>query len=237
MPARPTRLADRIVLVTRPEPGASATAQRLSAAGWTPLITPFMTVRPMRAALPPPGRVQAIVAASGNAVALPARYHPRPLLAVGKATASRARAAGFQHVHSADGDAQDLAAMASRVLDPAAGPLLLAAGHGQSMGLARALRMRGFTVQRRAVYAARPVRRCPQAAADAVAGGLHAALFFSAETAHVFVRRLPRSLRPCLAGTVAAVIGEGAAEALRQLPWRALRVALRPTQDEVLALL
>ena len=201
------------------------------------MVAPCLTVRPMRVALPGPARVQAVVAASGNAVALPGSYHGLKLLAVGNATAARARAAGFHHVHSADGDAAALAALATRTLDPAHGPLLLAAGRGQGMALARALRRSGFSVRRRAIYAATPVRRLPAHAADAVANGLQAALFFSTETAHAFARCLPPSLRTCLRGTDAAVIGQGAAEALRHLPWRAVRVAVRPTQDEVLALL
>ncbi len=201
------------------------------------MLGPLLTVRRTSVTLPDPLGVQAVIAASGNAVGLPGAYHRLPLLAVGGATAARARAAGFRTVHSADGDAQALAALAGRLLDPKASSLLLATGHGQGTALARLLRAAGFTVQRRAVYAAAPVRPFPQPAADAVAAGLHAALFFSAETAHAFARRLPQPLRPCLGGTIAAVIGPGAAEALRHLPWRALRVAVRPTQDGVLALL
>ncbi len=223
--------------MTRPQPGATATASRLVAAGWTPVLAPFLTVRPARVALPVATSVQAVVAASGNAVALPIAYTRLPLLAVGNATASRARAAGFTTVHSADGDAVALAGLAARLLDPARGPLLLATGRGQGTALARALRKGGFTVRRRAVYASAHVRRFPEPAADAITSGLHAALFFSTETARAFARLLPASLRPYLGHTDAAVIAPGAAQPLMHLPWRTLRVALRPTQDEVLALL
>ena len=223
--------------MTRPQPGAAATAARLAALGWRPIVAEFLGVRPSGATLPKPGRLQAIVAASGNAVGLPPAYHGLMLLTVGHATAARARAAGFGTVHSADGDAAALAALAARRLDPAAGPVLLATGRGLGTGLARALRERGFAVHRRAVYAASPARVFPPAAADGVAGGLHAALFFSTETARAFARLLPPHLLPCLRRTRAAVIGPGVADAVRHLPWQALRVALRPTQDEVLALL
>ena len=196
-----------------------------------------MAVRPFVTPLPAPAAIQAVIAASGNAVTLPAPFHALPLLAVGDATASRARAAGFGTVHSADGDAPALSALAGRLLDPAGGPLLLATGRGQGSELARLLRGRGFRVHRRAVYAAAAVRRFPRDAEQAVAEGLHAALFFSAETARAFARSIPAHLRPSLARTDAAVIGPGVADVLRHLPWRALRVAVRPTQDEVLALL
>ncbi len=223
--------------MTRPEPGASATAAHLREAGWNPVLAPFLTVRPVRIALPMTDAVQAVVAASGNAVALPDRFHALPLLAVGNATAARARTAGFGTVHSADGDASALAELAAHLLDPARGPLLLATGHGQGTALARALRKGGFTVRRRPVYASAHVGRFPAPAGDAIANGLHAALFFSTETARAFARLLPVSLRPFLGRTDAAVIAPGAAQPLMHLPWRTLRVAVRPTQDEVLALL
>ncbi len=223
------------MLVTRPEPGASATAARLRQAGFRPVLAPMLRVRPVRVALPAADAVVAVLVASGNAVRLPTTFRHVPLLAVGDATAERARTAGFSTVHSAGGDADDLAALAARVLAP--GPVLLATGKGEGTRLAAALRRCGFRVHRRAVYAATAVRRLPAAAARAIVAGLHAALFFSAATAYSFARSLPRALRPCLRQTDAVVIGPGVAAAVQHLPWRALRVAVRPTQDGVLALL
>ncbi len=226
------------ILVTRPEPGASRTARQLRTLGLIPIVAPFLLTTVLRACLPvePP---QAIVAASGNAAeVLPPSLHMLPLLAVGDATARRAREAGFADVRSADGDAADLVRLASTQLDPAAGPVMLATGQGQGVTLARDLRQHGFRVHRRAVYAACPVAEFPQAAADALERRrLRAALFFSAETSRAFVRLLPRTSRVLLAGVDALAIGSAAADVLRPLPWRAVRVALRPTQDGVLALI
>ena len=205
--------------------------------GCTPVLAPFLTVRPCQVALPPAADLQAVVAASGNATILPACHRTLPLLAVGDATAARARAAGFAAVHSADGDGKALSALAARLLSPANGPILLATGRGLGTQLAAALRHHGFVVHRRAVYAASTIRRFPPMAAGALQDGLDAALFFSAETARAFARLLPRDLLPTLSRTDAVVIGPQAGDALQHLPWRALRVALRPTQDEVLALL
>ena len=226
------------ILITRPEPGASATAARLLAAGLHPVVAPFLTIRPHPARLPPPTRVQAVLAASGNAVTLlPAAYHGLTLLTVGDATAARASAAGFTAVHSASGDAAALAALAAARLDPADGPVLVAVGCGQSTVLAIELRRRGFRVQRRVVYTAASVTRFPAEADMAIGGGLRAALFFSTETAESFVHLLPRRLDSALSGADALAIGAAAAAVLRHLPWRSVRVAVRPTQDGVLALL
>jgi uroporphyrinogen-III synthase len=223
-------------LVTRPEPGCTTTASRVAALGHRPVIAPFLVVRDCHVPLPAPDRVQAVIAASARATALPA-YTSLPFLAVGNATAAAARAAGFATIHSADGDAVALVALAARSLDPAHGPLLLATARGQGTRLAAALRAAGFLVHRRAVYAATSIRQFPPRAAEAIRDGLDAALFFSAETARAFARLLPRTLRDRLAHTTAVVIGNRAAEALQHLPFRELRVAVRPTQDEVLALL
>jgi len=226
------------ILVTRPEPGASRTATLLCASGLCPVVAPFLLTTLLKVRLPaePP---QAILAASGNAAeTLPKELHALPLLAVGDATARRAREAGFADVRSADGDAADLAQLATAHLNPAAGSVMLATGRGQGATLARDLRQRGFRVHRRAVYAAYPVVRFPPAALDALESRrLRAALFFSAETARAFVRLIPRTSRVLLAGVDALAIGSAAADVLRPLPWRAVRVALRPTQDGVLALI
>lgn len=212
---------------------------RLSAAGWQPIAAPCLTIRALNAPLPPPARLQAVLAASGNAVdALPPAYRDLPLLAVGDASAARARSAGFAAVRSAAGDAAALAALAAETCDPHGRALLLAAARGQGHALAAALRMNGFRVLRRATYLASPVPALPAPALAAIeAGSVHAALFFSAETARTFVRRLPPASRTRLHRVEALAIGAPAAEAIAPLPWRRIRVALRPTQSDLLALL
>lgn len=223
-------------MVTRPEPGASETAERLRALCHEPVVAPLLHISPLT--LAPFGEVGAVLVTSGNAVAsLPASLHSTPILAVGNATASRARAAGFARVVSADGDAAALAAVTRQSLPPGTA-LLFAAGRGQGAALAAALRAHSYVVYRRAVYAARPASRMPPAALQALRdGSLAAALFMSAETARAFVRLLPLALHPALAAVDALAIGPPAADALCVLPWRRVRVSAKPTQDSLLALL
>jgi uroporphyrinogen-III synthase len=223
------------VLITRPEAEAGLAALRVEQAGYTPLIAPLLAIRTETPRLPE--RYQAVLVTSSNALtALPPG--PMPLLAVGDATAARARALGFIHVLSAGRDATALAELAAHTLDPAAGPVLLASGAGQGAALAENLRARGFRVLRRVCYAAVPVARLPPDVAAAVAGGsLHAAIFMSAETARHFVRLLPAALHPSVCDSFALAIGNAAADALKPLPWRGIRRAATPTLDDVLALL
>ncbi len=223
-------------MVTRPEPGASETAQRLLALNYHPVVTPLLRVRRLEPALP--AEVDAVLVTSGNALpCLPANLRSTPLLAVGNATAERARAAGFVHVLSADGDAAALAELTLQECRPGA-VLLLATARKQGASLAAALRAAGFVVHRRAVYVAQPVACMPSAAVQALqCGSLAAALFLSAETARAFARLLPPQLLPALAAVEALAIGQPAAEAVRFLPWRRVRVSAKPTQDSILAML
>lgn len=228
------------ILITRPEPGASETARRVEALGLTPVLCPVLVVRQVTATLPPALRISALLVTSGNAVpALPAAYLSVPLFAVGNATADRARQAGFNHVTSADGDAKALAQHVRDKVDPAAGPLLLACGRHSGNPLASALRQAGYRVSRRVVYAADPVHALATDAFSALhLGVVRAALFFSAETARNFVTlaRTP-ALQTTLHEVDAVAIGPAARVALETLPWRRIRVAARPNQDEMLALL
>ena len=242
VPPHPAKsLPDRAtVLITRPEPGAGETAARITALGLHPIIAPLLMIAQRQANLPPSGRVQAIVATSRNAIpALPASHRHLPLFAVGDATAQHARAAGFEHVISADGDAHALVALLVRSCDRLAGPLLLATGQDQGTRIAANLRARGFRVVRRVVYASVAATILPEPVHRAFAAGtLSTALFFSAETANTCVRLLRSARLDHTVVSVAAVaIGQSTAVALQPLPWRRIRVAAQPNQDAMLALL
>jgi uroporphyrinogen-III synthase len=228
-----------IVLVTRPEPGASETAAHVAAMDLTPVVAPLLEIRtlPFHA---PSGPVAAILLTSGNAIAaLPAFLHPTPVLAVGTATARRAELAGFVNVTSADGDAGALAAVVRARFTPRDGTLLLACGRGQSVALAADLRASGYRVARRVAYAAQPVTRLPEPARAALsAGRAVTVLLFSAATARNFVRLVRGAgLLDALARCDAITIGPPAAMALKHVPWARIRVSGKPTQDEMLALL
>lgn len=225
-------------MITRPDPGAQDTAARVTALGYTPIAAPMLTIRPLPARLP--AKIQAVLLTSANALpALPAALHALPLLAVGDATAARARAAGFATVTSANGDATALAALVARSLTPANGALLLPTARGEGMALAGLLRAAGFAVWRRTVYVALPQNMLARPAAEALSRGtVVAALFFSAATARQFATLLPAALPvACLKAVDALALSAAVAAPLAALPWRRLRVAAQPTQDALLTLL
>lgn len=228
------------VLITRPQPGAAETAAHVAALGLVPLVAPVLAIRPNQAVLPSRDGIAAVLLTSGSAVAaLPQDYRDIPLLTVGDATASRARAAGFRNVVSAAGDAADLAVLAKAQLPPNARPILIAVGRLQGDALAGDLRKAGFRVLRRVVYSVVPAQSLAAPALEALrAGQVRAALFFSAETARQFVLLVQRARADETLQSVEAIsIGRPAAVALGRLNWRRIRVATRPNQDDMLALL
>jgi uroporphyrinogen-III synthase len=219
------------VLVTRLEPGATATAGALARLGFEPVVLPCLTAEPLAAYLPE--APAAIVLTSGQAVAaLPARYHEIPCFCVGDATAAKMRRAGFRTVSSAAGDAGDLfrLLMERRV----SGTYLLATGERHGLELARQLRESGIKVARRKVYRTQPVKTLPAAIRNALeASEIKKALFYSVETVRAFIRLQP----PATANLEALVLSPAIAQACQGLPWQKIRVALAPNEAELLALL
>ncbi len=219
------------ILITRPEPGASTTAARLIAMGHTPLIAPCLAIKPI--ALNLAAAPAAIIITSSQAIpALPASYQNLPIFCVGDATAGRLREAGFGSVISAAGDANDLYKLILARRIP--GTYLLAVGERHGLALAKNLRLAGLTLLRRTVYTAAPLRRLPPDAAAALnAGQVNAALFYSAETVRSFIRLKP----PNTANINALALSQAVADVLLDLPWAQIRVALAPTEADLLALL
>ena len=145
----------------------------------------------------------------------------------------------FSRVVSADGDAAELANLVENSLAPAQGSLLLPTAQGQGAELANSLRRRGFRVVRRVAYKAVGAPMLPEAAATHLNhGDLAFAMFFSGETSRHFERLIRAAeLVDSVRVVEAVAISERAAVALRTLPWRRVRVAVKPNQDAMLALL
>lgn len=226
------------ILITRPEPGASLTAKRLTALGFLPIIAPVLSIIPNN--LRAPAHPVATLLTSQNAImACPAYLHAYPVFAVGSATAARASEAGFNRVVNAEGDSVALVKLVADTLSPADGALFLPTALGQGIDLAKALRQLGFRVVRRVAYQAAAVHFLPDlATANLREGDLTAALFFSAETARHFVQLVKAAnLANAVISVEAVSISARAAVPLSALPWRRISVAAKPNQDEMLVLL
>jgi uroporphyrinogen-III synthase len=228
------------VLITRAEPGATQTSKRLTELGMRPIVAPIFATYSRVIDVRDIHRIAAHVATSGNAIAaIPEVLRDRPMFTVGDATKSVALHAGFATVLSASGNASDLAELVANKFDPASGTLLFPTTKGQGIHLAQALRKRGFRVLRRIAYHVEKVPELPPHAVRSLrSGGITAALFFSTESAHHFVRLIQRAeLAETLVNVEAVAISQRAIVPLRRLRWRRISVADKPNQDAMLNLL
>ena len=219
--SRPAR-----VWVTRAQPGADRTAERLRALAMEPLVRPLLAIQPLSPALPDLDRFSALAFTSINGVEAFARLtarRDRPVFAVGDATARAAREADFGPVVSADGD---LGALARRLAEAATGPVLALTAETPAGDLAEAARGAGgrIPVETLTVYRAVETAVVPPEAFDAVL---------------VHSPRAGRALAALTAppdGAVAVCISEAAAAPLRALG-RDCAVAPAPHEAALLATL
>jgi len=231
-----------LVLVTRPRAQAEATAVALRALGHEPLLDPMLVIEP----LPPPDltgqeNIAAVVLTSANAVpALPASLKDRPVFAVGPATAEAAKAAGCRDVRVGSDDGLALAGLVSRALPTWTGAVVLhLAAEEVREGLEAGLRNAGLSYQHIVAYRTVPSARLSPATSQALVDGrLGGALFFSPRTAAVFAAHVRAAgLAEGSRGAVAACLSRAVAAELRDLPWRAVRVAAARDQTALMALL
>jgi len=147
----------RRVLITRSEPGASETAERLAAAGYTPIIEPVFTIEPVTAQIPD---FDSLAFTSANGVRAFAKLSSRrdvPTFCVGARTAEAAREAGFINVHSANADVEALGVL---INDKASkGSHVLHVGNEEARGdLTGRLRSAGHSASFVAIFRAVPSR-------------------------------------------------------------------------------
>lgn len=240
------------LLVTRPEADAGKLMAALAESGHEAVLAPLMEIDFDAAAGLPARDWQAILVTSANgARALAARGEAAamkavPVLAVGHASAEAARAAGFTHVRSADGDVEALADLASADLSPEAGPLLHVAGSVTAGDLQAMLGVKGFEVVRAVLYEARPVRFLPDVAHAALeARDVDGVLLYSPRTARLFMSfvheaGLDGALAGveafCLSDAVAAAVTEAAGSDSEDTLFRRVHVAARPEQPALIEL-
>lgn len=219
------------LLVTRPEPGASATAAKLTGLGHEAVLLPCLTVTPVTTHLP--AKPAALIITSGQAIpALPAHYRQIPTFCVGDATAAKLRMAGFNRVESASGNAEALSRLVITRNIP--GLHVLATGERLGLALAASLRLAGIAVLRRKVYKVSKLARLPEAIRAALASGyFEGVLFYSAETARAFVGLNPPGTRALQAYALSPNIEKR----LQELPWDTIHIASAPTEADLMALL
>jgi uroporphyrinogen-III synthase len=228
----------RRIWVTRASPGAEATAGRVAALGWTPLVDPLLAVRALSPTVELAG-VVALAFTSVNGVTAFARLtfdRARRVFAVGARTAAAARAAGFARVVSADGDVETLARLIAGQAASLDGAILHPSALEPAGDLLSPLEAAGLSARRLAVY--ETAARRPAEETLAVLDTLDAELLHSPRAARILAdlladRPAPHLRALCLSPAVAAPL-----EASRQAgTLGSVAFAPRPDETALLGLL
>jgi uroporphyrinogen-III synthase len=226
------------VLVLRAEAQAKASAVRLEAAGYAPIVAPVLSVE-ATGAPPPAGAFAAVLVTSANAAPALLSHKQtadRPIFAVGRRTAAMLETMGCSPMLSAP-DAASVARLVGERLAPAR--LLLIAGRDRKSEPEALLGKLGFEVVVWEAYDAVAVTSFPETGRTALAGGgLDAVLHYSrrsAETALALVRSA--GLQAEFAAVRHLCLSDDVAEGLSGLTGATVKVADRPDEDALLALL
>ncbi len=228
------------LLVTRPEPDNERTAAELRARGHEVMVAPMLRVEPVIDADLGAGPWAAVLITSANGARAIAAHKRRgeltalPVLAVGQASATAARAAGFSDVTSADGDGGDLARLAAVRVSGAAMPLLYLAGEERARDLGAELAASGLKVATVAVYRTVKVAALPDDVRAALAAGVvEGVLHFSRRSVESYLdcARDGPALQP-----IHYCLSARAAEPLQAAGASQIRVAAKPDEAGMLAL-
>ncbi|MBF0296065.1 MAG: uroporphyrinogen-III synthase [Magnetococcales bacterium] len=238
----PFDLQGRTILITRPEPGASESAQRVRAANGLPLLAPALVVRPaedlmpFRAALAELERFDGVVLTSANgarvfADAIPPGREPPPLFAVGSKTARVLEARGWRVTHPSHPEGGEKLGKEILTWHPDGERFLFPRAEEGREELVKELRKNGKQVEVVSVYQTVPVETLP-AEVVAVWENIAAALFFSPKSVAAFLAALGRmAFAP---GTVLAALSPVTAQAMRDHGLQPTVIAPRPETDAIL---
>ncbi|TPI52757.1 uroporphyrinogen-III synthase [Mesorhizobium sp. B3-1-7] len=230
------------VLVTRPEPGASRTARRLETLGFRPILLPLTETRTLPAEATVGAESVAVAVTSANAVrhapgALIAALASLPCHAVGKRTAEACRAAGFFSVTEGPGDAE---ALSDAIAGGLAGKAIVyLCGRVRFPVFERRLAAAAVHVQAIETYDTTGV---DYGDADVVARlsrqPVEAALLYSAKASAALVDLATRpALRHLFGKTEFLALSARVAEPLQGIVRQPIRIASKPEEDALLALL
>jgi uroporphyrinogen-III synthase len=232
------------LLLTRAEPGASASTERLQRLGHQVIVEPMLRIEllPQPSDLPAPA---ALVLTSANGVraltAWPAsaRWRELPVFTIGSTTAEACRAAGYHRVRSAGGNADALFALMQEEFNPGSGLILCAVAEITATDLPRRLARSGYSVRPVVAYRAIAATRLSEAARAALAeSALDAVLFYSERAAATFATLVAQAGLATAVGSVDLIaLSPEIARPLASLSSRRLFIAARPDEDALFACL
>jgi uroporphyrinogen-III synthase len=230
------------MLVTRPEPDAQASIDRLGALGIEAVAAPLLRRTTLDFHLPATSGFAALAVTSTNALraledrSVVADLHHLPVYAVGDRTAHEARELGFVEVFSAGGTLERLATMLA--LAGIKGPVLYPAGKHLSGDLAHALAPHGIMVVKATVYDMIAESDFPDGTMAALeSGDLAAVLLYSRRTAEIFCQIVGEKLAEAnKRDLVLLCLSENVAQPLVEKHFTRVHLADRPDEEAMMSL-
>ncbi|MGB9153409.1 MAG: uroporphyrinogen-III synthase [Alphaproteobacteria bacterium] len=235
----------KTILLTRPRAASERWAKLLARHGFDSLIEPLLTIEPLSTPRPE-GLFQATLITSANALDALAAIRPPlddllplPCFCVGAATGEAARLFGFTNICCGTSDSAEIAHMIAATLTDTNRALLHIAGDVTDDKAQNILAKNGLTLTRWAVYHAHSAEDLSSTAREALLSGeITAVPIFSPRSARVLVSLFEKNdLTKACSGIIAVGLSQAVADVLKLLPWRQLRVAASPSEEEVLACL
>lgn len=233
------------ILVTRPEPDASALAKRLASLGHQVMVEPLLIAEPEPVDDLELDGLQALIATSRNGVRALGRKSDidqafdTPMFAVGPGTAGSARALGFRSVIEGPSAGRELVALIALQADVNGEPLMLLAGNVKAYDVAGELRALGFHVLEPQVYAMSTATQLGPATLSAIGqGGIDAVLLFSPATARTWAALVTRhGIEAKIAAIKHLCLSEAVAHGLGGLRPADVACAIQPNLEQMLALI
>lgn len=227
------------ILITRPEPEATAFAQTLEPLGFSCVIDPLLEVTYLPLSQGMPMEAIPILTSKQAVPALEAfPYKDRPILTVGTQTAKAVSDLGFTSVRAAGGNVQALFQLICSEF-PKGQPFFYLSGRQISFDLSQALTHRGYRCHPAVVYETRFKSFSPLTIASLKNGQIQGIVFMSLNTVKAFVESWwgaggsSAMLKDVCAFALSPVI----ADALEHQPWACIETAPHPTAAHLINLM
>jgi uroporphyrinogen-III synthase len=230
------------LLVTRPEPDATRSAQALRAGGHEVLVAPLLSTQAIDADFA--GPYGAVLMTSANAArALGAHRRAGelttlPAFTVGARSADAARAAGFSEVVSANGALADLVTLIAAHFAGRSARLLYLAGEERAGDLGGELAAHGITVETVVIYRIVAAERLPAELVQALSSmRLDGALHYSRRSVTTLLRLAEPNVLNALLSLPHYCLSDAVAAPLRAAGAVRISVASHPDEAALIELL
>lgn len=230
------------ILVTRPQPGASRTAERLAKAGYAPVVLALTRIEPLPHSMPV-GLFDSVIVTSAQALAATdpsglSRFLSVPVFAVGETTGEAARNLGFSSAIAGTGSTRWIIERLTASMRPNARVLYLC-GKVRRPELEEALAQAGIAVEAVETYDAAPIPYSEEELAAALgAMPLSAVTLMSGQAASVFDRQIASGrFAPLFRESLFVCFSARIAEALRAERQSKTVVTDQASEDSLMRLL